>query len=43
MARIRDIYDIIDALAHFTTALDFNNDALLVGDGKTIVTQAQQA
>ena len=31
MARIRDIYDIIDAVAPFSTALDFDNAGLLVG------------
>lgn len=40
MARIRDIYDIIDAVAPFSTALDFDNAGLLVGDGNTIVTRA---
>ena len=34
MARIRDIYDIIDAVAPFSTALDFDNAGLLVGDGQ---------
>ena len=43
MARIRDIYDIIDAVAPFSTALDFDNAGLLVGDGNTIVTRAQLA
>lgn len=40
MARIRDIYDIIDAVAPFSTALDFDNAGLLVGDGNTVVTRA---
>ena len=40
MARIRDIYDIIDAVAPFSTALDFDNTGLLVGDGNTVVTRA---
>ena len=40
MARIRDIYDIIDAVAHFSTALSFDNSGLLVGDGNTVVTRA---
>ncbi len=39
MARIRDIYDIIDAVAPFSTALDFDNSGLLVGDGNTQVTR----
>ncbi|MFR6278112.1 MAG: hypothetical protein ACLULM_04365 [Acutalibacter sp.] len=37
MARIRDIYDIIDAVAPFSTALDFDNAGLLVGTA-TLVT-----
>ena len=40
MARIRDIYDIIDAVAPFSTALSFDNSGLLVGDGNTVVTRA---
>ena len=40
MARIRDIYDIIDAVAPFSTALSFDNSGLLVGDGNTQVTRA---
>ena len=40
MARICDIYDIIDAVAPFSTALDFDNSGLLVGDGNTVVTRA---
>lgn len=40
MARICDIYDIIDAVAPFFTALDFDNSGLLVGDGNTVVTRA---
>ena len=39
MARIRDIYDIIDAVAPFSTALSFDNSGLLVGDGNTPVTR----
>lgn len=39
MARIRDIYDIIDAVAPFSTALDFDNSGLVVGDGNTQVTR----
>lgn len=40
MARICDIYDIINAAAPFSTALDFDNVGLLVGDGNTEVTRA---
>ncbi|MGI6255025.1 MAG: Nif3-like dinuclear metal center hexameric protein [Acutalibacter sp.] len=40
MARICDIYDIINAAAPFSTALDFDNAGLLVGDGNTQVTRA---
>lgn len=40
MARVRDIYDIIDAVAPFSTALSFDNSGLLVGDGNTQVTRA---
>lgn len=40
MARICDIYDIINAAAPFSTALDFDNSGLLVGDGNTPVTRA---
>lgn len=40
MARICDIYDLIDAVAPFSTALDFDNCGLLVGDGNTVVTRA---
>ena len=40
MARVCDIYDIINAVAPFSTALDFDNVGLLVGDGKTVVTRA---
>ena len=40
MARICDIYDILDAAAPFSTALDFDNAGLLVGDGNTVVTRA---
>ena len=40
MARICDIYDIIDAVAPFSTALDVDNSGLLVGDGNTVVTRA---
>lgn len=40
MARIRDIYDVIDAAAPFSTALPFDNAGLLVGDGNTPVTRA---
>ena len=40
MARICDIYDIINAAAPFSTALDFDNAGLLVGDGYTEVTRA---
>ena len=32
MARICDIYDIINAVAPFSTALDFDSVGLLVGD-----------
>ena len=40
MARVCDIYDIINAVAPFSTALDFDNVGLLVGDGNTVVTRA---
>ncbi len=39
MARICDIYDIIDAVAPFSTALGFDNSGLLVGDPNTPVTR----
>lgn len=40
MARIRDIYDIIDAVAPFSSAMPFDNVGLLVGDGNQEVTRA---
>ena len=40
MARICDIYDVIDAVAPFAAALDFDNCGLLVGDPNTPVTRA---
>lgn len=40
MARICDIYDIINAAAPFSTAMSFDNSGLLVGDGNTVVTRA---
>lgn len=40
MARVCDIYDIINAVAPFPTALDFDNVGLLVGDGNAVVTRA---
>ena len=40
MARICDIYDIIDAAAPFATALGFDNSGLLVGDPNQEVTRA---
>ena len=43
MARICDIYDIIDAAAPFATALGFDNSGLLVGDPNQEVTRALMA
>ena len=40
MARICDIYDIINAVAPFDSQLSFDNSGLLVGDGGTVVTRA---
>ncbi len=40
MPRIRDIYDIIDAVAPFSTALGFDNSGLLVGEANTEVSRA---
>lgn len=40
MARICDVYDVINAVAPFSTALSFDNVGLLVGDGNTQVTRA---
>lgn len=40
MARICDIYDIINAVAPFASQLSFDNSGLLVGDGSTEVTRA---
>lgn len=40
MARIRDIYDIIDAVAPFSTAMSFDNSGLLVGEANTQVNRA---
>ena len=40
MARICDIYDIIDAVAPFASAMPYDNSGLLVGDGNTPVTRA---
>lgn len=39
MARVCDIYDIIDAVAPFSTAMSFDNSGLLVGDGNWEVTR----
>lgn len=39
MARVCDIYDIIDAVAPFSTAMNFDNVGLLVGDGNQEVTR----
>ncbi|RKJ40941.1 Nif3-like dinuclear metal center hexameric protein [Acutalibacter sp. 1XD8-33] len=40
MARICDIYDIINAVAPFESQMAFDNSGLLVGDGATEVTRA---
>lgn len=40
MARICDIYDIINAAAPFESQLSFDNSGLLVGDGSTLVNRA---
>lgn len=40
MARIRDIYDSIDAVAPFSTAMSFDNVGLLVGEANTEVSRA---
>lgn len=40
MARICDIYDIINAVAPFESQLGFDNSGLLVGDAGTLVTRA---
>ncbi len=40
MARICDIYDIINGVAPFAYQLSFDNSGLLVGDGSTPVTRA---
>ena len=40
MARICDIYDVINAVAPFASQLSFDNSGLLVGDGGTEVTRA---
>lgn len=40
MARIRDIYDIINAAAPFSTAMSFDNVGLLVGEANTEVSRA---
>ncbi len=40
MARIQDIYDTIDAVAPFSTAMSFDNSGLLVGDGNRLIARA---
>lgn len=40
MARIRDIYDVINAVAPFSTAMSFDNAGLLVGEANTEVSRA---
>lgn len=40
MARIRDIYDVIDGAAPFSTAMSFDNCGLLVGEANTEVVRA---
>lgn len=40
MARVCDIYDVINAVAPFESQLSFDNSGLLVGDGSTEVTRA---
>ena len=40
MSRICDIYDIIDAVAPFSSQLSFDNSGLIVGDRATVVTRA---
>lgn len=40
MARIRDVYDIINAVAPFDTAMTFDNVGLLVGDANAEVNRA---
>ncbi len=40
MARIRDIYDILNAAAPFSTAMSFDNVGLLVGEANTPVARA---
>lgn len=40
MARICDIYDVINAVAPFSSQLGFDNSGLLVGDASAVVTRA---
>lgn len=40
MARVCDIYDIINGAAPFSSAMSFDNAGLLVGDGNTVVSRA---
>lgn len=40
MARVQDIYDVINAVAPFSTAMSFDNAGLLVGDGNQLVSRA---
>ncbi len=39
MARIRDIYDVIDGAAPFSAAMDFDNVGLLVGEANALVSR----
>lgn len=40
MAKVKEVFDIIDAAAPFHSAMDFDNVGILVGSGETEVTRA---